>query len=146
MKAWTLILPVTVLSLALVFAERDPFWPIGFDPDDLKPTPTPTEAPQGPRPTPEVVRQLTDEELEALALEEARRISESFRRRATMQTGGKIFAHVEGENITVLGNNPWLAEGDYFFIELHGKRYRMDVVRLTKTRIQLEPHRVSSQP
>lgn len=146
----SLLYPVILLSLLLGFlavhAERDPFWPIGFHPRDLEPTPTPPPNNTEPVPTPEVVRKLTDAELEKLAQEEARRISESFQRRATMQTGGKIFVYVDGKNIVVRNNNPWLSQGDHFFIEIHGQRYRMDVVRLTKTRIQLEPNRVTKKP
>jgi hypothetical protein len=133
-------------TLTAVMAARDPFWPIGFDPDDLKPTPAPETPGPATTPTPEVVRELSDAELRALAAEEARRISDSFVQKATMEWGGKIIAYVDGDNIIVRNNNPWVSEGDHFFIKVHGQRYRMEVVRLTKTRIELEPHRVANQP
>jgi hypothetical protein len=120
---------------------RDPFWPIGEVP--IQKESTPEVVTESPEPVQEnTPRQLTDEELREQAEKLSEQISQSFTRRATMVTNGKIYAHVGTENI--VSKNPWVTQGDHFVIEILGNRYRMEVVKLTRSQIELEPYRVSA--
>jgi hypothetical protein len=119
---------------------RDPFWPIGENPIVPEATPVPEEAPVEPEDDSD--RELTDEELREQARQLAKQISESFTRRATMVTNGRIYAHVGTEDLVT--KNPWVTQGDHFVIEILGSRYRMEVVKLTRNHIELEPYRVSA--
>jgi hypothetical protein len=125
---------------------RDPFWPIGKNPTQPTPAPTPEFDPTDPEAEDSASepRELDDEELRERTQVLADQISKSFTRRATMVTNGKIYAHVGKKNI--VSKNPWVTEGDHFIIELLGNRYRMEVVKLTRNHIELEPHRVTSSP
>lgn len=109
---------------------RDPFWPIGYQPagDPVPETPA-TEA----DPDPEAPRTLTDDELRALARDEAERIRESLVRRGTMTAGDRIYAHIQGR---------WVTVGDSFTVDVGGRQYRLLITRLTSNNIELEPHRV----
>lgn len=108
---------------------RDPFWPIGYNgpdkPVEIRPTPTPTPPP--------ITRELTDEELRELARQEAEKIRQSLVRKGTMKTGNKIYAYVQTK---------WVSKGDNFFVEVLGRKYRLEIIQLTEDNIQLEPHRV----
>jgi hypothetical protein len=115
------------LSLAETQPEyRDPFWPLGYYGKAAPPGAT-------PQPTPILTRVLTDEELRALALEEAERIRKSLERGGTMKAGGRIFAYIQKQ---------WVTIGDSFQVEVHGNKYRLEISELTEDNIGLTPHRI----
>jgi len=110
---------------------RDPFWPIGYTPESSRPAPQVETETEDAEPAP-VVRELTDEELRELARTEADRIRQTLRHQATMTTGNRIFALLEGK---------WVTVGDTLDVEVHGNTYRLEILQLTADNIELEAHR-----
>jgi hypothetical protein len=138
---------ITALLSLNLKAQRDPFWPIGYSPSAEEPSPQVAETPPPPAPTPEAVRELTDEELKELARQESERITQSFKERSTNAVatmGGKTYAHVGSDML--VSKKKWVSEGDFFIIKIAGQSYRMDVVKLTRTSIELEPRRLPQTP
>ncbi len=129
-------LGLLALPLLLIAANRDPFWPIGWDPSQEVVEVEPTPSAPTPTPTPEV-RELTDEELRQLAKEEAERIRSTLTRDATMIANGKVFAFIGGN---------WVSKGDNFEVEVMGRTYRLEILSLSAEDIQLEAHRMDEAP
>lgn len=127
-----LLIPVFLLS-SLVFAQRDPFWPIGYTGSE---TPAPPEA-EPEEPAPVQTRELTDAELKRLAEEEAVKIKQILDRKATAVFGGNVHALVNGK---------WVKVGDSITVTTLGNTYRLEIIALTTDNIALEPHRSPAGP
>lgn len=132
---WMLLLVVlSGVAGAEAPVRRDPFWPLGFTPGRAQAETAAPAQPVAPEPEPE--RILTEEEVRALARQEADEIRQMLMERGrsgTMIMGGMIYAFVR---------ESWVTVGDTITVRVGGRDYRLLVTRLTATDIELEPHRL----
>ncbi len=133
MRFFSFIALLSLLSLfpalAEISAARDPFWPMGYTPGrNAGQTETAPQTPAEPEP---VV--LSDEELRALAREEARNIQASLETQGIAVMGGRIYGYIQGR---------WVTAGDSFTVNVLGREYRLLITNLTATEIDLEPFRI----
>jgi hypothetical protein len=118
-------------------AERDPFWPIDYQPRTNRPSPSPVlDATQKPT---EIVRPraLTDEELRELERQESMRIQQTLKRQGTMISDKGILVNLEGR---------WVGIGDTLTLEVGGNSYRLEILKLTADNIELKARRITVEP
>ncbi|MDA3873329.1 MAG: hypothetical protein PF795_05155, partial [Kiritimatiellae bacterium] len=111
--------------------ERDPFWPIGYDPAKAairEKSETEKSAPKEAEPE---APTLSDEQLRQLARDESERIRQDLKRKGTMIAGDRIFAYLQDK---------WVAIGDTLTVEVEGNTYRLEILHLTSDNIELEAH------
>lgn len=100
--------------------KRDPFWPVGFQPDGLKPPPPP----------PKAQRKLTADELRDLALQQQALLKRQLDLKGSIKRGGKRYILIGAELV---------GTGDVLEVQVGGEKYKLRIKSLTSDNILLEP-------
>ncbi len=130
------LLFLCALGFSAARAERDPFWPIGYQPNGTVVARPSTGVSEAPLPQ----RVLTPEEMEKLAEQESLRIQQSLR-----QQGGRAIVRF-GNQVKALINGELVGVGDTLSVDVGGQHYRLRITRLTFDEIKLEPFRIAEEP